>query len=160
MLSLKWPKKKTKGPSDGKQLFVVVTSGSWRSWSCVVIFQVLISEQWRMLDIWKPGSLKRMYWTHVLQNIRRKYVEVTYQKFDEGCGGGAYPGTLENAQSKKFWDPKENIYNSIPKYQNEIGRHHWDNTVAHKTIPMFCGFGQKCLVWSDDIIKGPETYVK
>ena len=33
-------------------------------------------------------------------------------------------------------------------------------TVAHKTVPMFCGFGQKCLVWSDDIIKGPETYVK
>ena len=36
----------------------------------------------------------------------------------------------------------------------------WGSTVAHKTVPMFCGFGQKCLVWSDDIIKGPETYIK
>ena len=33
-------------------------------------------------------------------------------------------------------------------------------TVAHKTVPMFCCFGQKCLVWDDDTIKGPETYIK
>ena len=34
------------------------------------------------------------------------------------------------------------------------------NTVAHKTIPMFCCFGQMDLVWSDDISEGSEIYVK
>ena len=33
-------------------------------------------------------------------------------------------------------------------------------TVAHKTVPMFCCFGQMDLVWSDDISKGSEIYVK
>ena len=42
-------------------------------------------------------------------------------------------------------------------FQVKLGSAH---TVAHKTVPMFCCFGQKCLVWDDDIIKGPETYVK
>ena len=33
-------------------------------------------------------------------------------------------------------------------------------TVAHKTVPMFCCFGQMDLVWSDDISEGSEIYVK
>jgi hypothetical protein len=36
---------------------------------------------------------------------------------------------------------------------------HW-HTVAHKTVPMFCCFGQMNLVRGDDVIQNFETYVQ
>ena len=33
-------------------------------------------------------------------------------------------------------------------------------TVAHKTVPMFCRFGQMDLMRSDDISNGSETFIK
>ena len=34
------------------------------------------------------------------------------------------------------------------------------DTVAHKTIPMFCCLGQMDLMWSDDISNGSKTFIK
>jgi hypothetical protein len=55
----------------------------------------------------------------------------------------------------KCTEDLQDIDHAISNHQKAV-----ESTVAHKTVPMFCCFGQMSLVRSDDVIHGFETYVQ